>query len=48
MSGVAGYNNCLKDRVKWLINCLLLTVEVVQCDTYGDELTLKGSQSSPI
>ena len=33
MVGVAGYNNCLKDRVKWLINYRSLTVEIVQCDT---------------
>ena len=41
MVGVAGNNNCLKDRVKWLINCRSLTVEIVQCDTYGDTLTVK-------
>ena len=28
MVGVAGYNNCLKDRVKWLIKCRSLTVEI--------------------
>ena len=27
MVGVADYDNCLKDRVKWLINCKSLTVE---------------------
>ena len=48
MVGVAGHNNCLKDRVKWPLNCLSLTVEIVQCDTYGDTLTVNGSQSSPI
>ena len=35
MVGVAGYNNCLKDRVKRPLNCLSLTVEIVQGDTYG-------------
>ena len=38
----------VKDRVKWPRNCPSLTVEIVQCDTYGDTLTVNGSQSNPI
>ena len=45
MVGVEGYNNCLKDRFKLLINCRSLTVKIVQCDTYGDTLTVKYKEA---